>query len=121
MARIKTPSIIKGLFKKKEPIKNNRKSGGDSGSLYGAGYTRKIELPEVMPKTYDKLEDIEIIEERIHKARLALMDFKFDEAKRIYIEVMKKYNVLEPKGKSRVYQDIKDLYYERKNAEKFDR
>jgi hypothetical protein len=47
------------------------------------------------------------------------MDFKFDEAKRRYIEIMKMYNELEPKKKSKVYHDIKDLYYERKSAEKF--
>jgi hypothetical protein len=72
-----------------------------------------------MPRTYDKIDHVELIEEKVHKARLALMDFKFDEAKRRYIEIMKMYNELEPKKKSKVYHDIKDLYYERKSAEKF--
>jgi len=97
----KRPSFVKRLFKKKEKVKE------------------KIETPEVMPRTYDKIDYVESIEEKIHKARLSLMDFKFDEAKRIYIEIMKMYNDLEPKNKARVYQDIKDLYYERKSAEKF--
>jgi len=96
----KRPSIISGLFKKK-PVEE------------------KIEIPEVMPRTYDKIDHVELIEERMHKARLFLMDFKFDEAKRVYIEIMKIYNELESKKKTKVYQDIKDLYYERKSAEKF--
>jgi len=97
----KRPSIVKRLWKKKEKVKE------------------RIETPEVMPRTYDKIDYVELIEEKMHKARLALMDFKFDEAKRIYMEIMRMYNDLEPKNKAKVYQDIKDLYYERKSAEKF--
>jgi len=97
----KKPSFVKKLFKKKEKPKD------------------KIEKPELMPRTYDKIDHVVLIEERIHKARLSLMDFKFDEAKRIYIEVMRSYNELDAKQKGKVYQDIKDLYYERKSAEKF--
>jgi len=97
----KRPSIVKRLWKKKEKVKE------------------RIETPEVMPRTYDKIDYVELIEEKLHKARLALMDFKFDEAKRIYIEIMRAYNDLEPKKKDKVYEDIKDLYYERKSAEKF--
>ena len=97
----KVPSIIKGLFKKKEVVED------------------KIGTPEVMPRTYDKIDYMGEIEEKMHKARLALMDFKFDRAKRVYIEIMKMYNEIEPKKKAKVYQDIKDLYYERKSAEKF--
>ena len=47
------------------------------------------------------------------------MDFKFEEAKKIYIDIMGSYKELDPKQKAKVYQDIKDLYYERKSAEKF--
>jgi len=97
----KRPSIVKRLWKKKEKVKE------------------KIETPEVMPRTYDKIDYVELIEEKMHKARLALMNFKFDDAKRIYIEVMRMYNDLEQKKKAKVYEDIKDLYYERKSAEKF--
>jgi len=91
---IKKPSAIKRLFKKK-------------------GIAKEVERPELMPKVWEKIDEVEIIEEKLHKARLALMDFKFDEAKRIYIEI--------PKNKVKVYQDIKDLYYERQTAEKFTR
>ncbi len=79
----------------------------------------KIETPEVMPRTFDKIDHVQEIEERIHKARMCLMDFKFDDAKMIYIDIMRRYNDLESKDKSKVYDDIRDLYYERKGAEKF--
>ena len=101
MRKAKKASVVKGLFRKKKPAEE------------------KVETLEVMPRTYDKIDHVELIEEKVHKARLALMDFKFDEAKRRYIEIMKMYNELEPKKKSKVYHDIKDLYYERKSAEKF--
>ncbi len=118
MAQIKIPSKFHKLFKKKGPTADTRKAAGTPDSL-SPNYAGKIETPEVMPKTYDKIDNVELIEEKMHKARLALMNFKFDEAKRIYIEIMKKYNELDIKDKTKVYQDIKDLYYERKSAEKF--
>jgi len=95
------PFIAKGLFGKKKPVEE------------------EIATPGVMPRTYDKIDYVEEIEEKLHKARLALMDFKFDEAKMAYIEIMQAYNTLNPKDKHKVYRDIKDLYYERKGAEKF--
>jgi len=110
----KRPSIISGLFKKKEKAEDAWKS-----EISGTNFVGKIETPEVMPRTYDKIDYVELIEEKIHKARLFLMDFRFDEAKEVYIEIMRMYTELEPKKKSKVYQDIKELYYERKSAEKF--
>ena len=82
----------------------------------GAG---KIETPGVMPRTFEKIDHVQEIEERVHKARMCLMNFKFDDAKRIYIEIMGLYNSLSQKDRYKVYQDIRDLYYERKSAEKF--
>ena len=119
MKKAKRPSIVKGLFKKKKPVEDARKPTDSSDSLSGTNYVGKIEIPEVMPRTYDKIDHVMLIEEKIHQARLALMDFKFDDAKMVYIKVMKMYNELEPKKRSKVYQDIRDLYYERKSAEKF--
>ncbi|MAH33589.1 hypothetical protein CL615_04335 [archaeon] len=97
--------ILKGLLKKKSKKKEE--------------IIEKVETPEIMPVTEEKADAIVLIEEKIHKARLALMEFKFDEARKVYIEIMKLYNELDIKKKSKVYQDIKDLYYERKTAEKF--
>jgi len=97
----KRPSLIKGLFKKRRYV------------------AEKVERPEVMPRIEVNPDSIELIEEKMHKARLALMDFKFVEAKRIYVEIMSKYNSLDQEKKAKVHQDITDLYYERKSAEKF--
>ncbi|MEK6949974.1 MAG: hypothetical protein AABX34_07150 [Nanoarchaeota archaeon] len=105
-------SIIGGLFKRKE---KSRKEPLIS-EVADAG---KIETPEVMPRTFDKIDHVQEIEERMHKARMCLMDFKFDDAKRIYIEIMGLYSNISQKDRYKVYQDIRDLYYERKSAEKF--
>ena len=93
---------LKGLFKRKE--EQNQES---------------IEKPEIMPRTSDKIDYIEFVEERIHKARMAMMNFNFEKAKKIYVEIMRLYNDMSQKEKYQVYQDIKDLYYERKSAESF--
>jgi len=98
--RIKKPSKLKSIFgKKREEI--------------------KVEMPHVMPRVEEKADPVYLIEEKIHKARMVLMDFKFDSAKSKYIEVMKLYSELNVQEKAKVYQDIKDLYYERKSAEKY--
>jgi len=80
---------------------------------------KSVEKPEVMPRTKEEKDDIGIVEEKIHKARMSLMDFKFDDAKMAYVNIMMIYNKLDDKDKSKVYQDIKDFYDERKSAEKF--
>ncbi|MBI2134918.1 hypothetical protein HYU09_02930 [Candidatus Woesearchaeota archaeon] len=97
----KKPSILGRLFEKKE-VKE-----------------QAMETPDVMPSFEEVADEVELVEEKIHKARLALMDFKFDDAKRIYIDIMKIYSGMDAKKKARVYPDIKDLYYERKSAEKY--
>jgi hypothetical protein len=96
------PNILKRLFKGREkPVEEN------------------VEMPHLVPKAAWKSDGVEVIEEKMHKARLALMDFNFNEVKQIYIEIMKIYNSLDQKKKAKVYQDIQDLYYERKSAERF--
>lgn len=103
----KKKPFLSGIFTKKENV---------SKSIEGEP---RVEMPHIMPRTYDKIDFVEMVEAKIHKARMALMDFKFEDAKRIYTEVMRIYNKMELKDKHDVYEDIKDLYYERKNAEKF--
>lgn len=103
MQREKREPSIGRLFRKKEKEK----------------VTEKIETPEVMPRTFDKIDHVQEIEERVHKARMCLMDFKFGDAKKAYMEIMRLYNSLSQKDRYKVYQDIRDLYYERKSAEKF--
>ncbi len=103
MQREKREPSIGRLFRKKEKEK----------------VMEKIEMPEVMPRTFDKIDRVQEIEERVHKARMALMDFKFGDAKKAYMEIMRLYNSISQKDRHKVYEDIKDLYYERKSAEKF--
>ncbi len=105
-ADVKRPFLSR-IFTKKKKIETD------------AGAEPQVEMPHIMPRTYDKIDFVEMAEAKIHKARMALMDFNFEDAKRIYIEVMGLYNKMELKDKHDVYEDIKDLYYERKNAEKF--
>ena len=81
------------------------------------------------PKDYEQDARIEIKQNafqeddisRIHKiisdARDALMNSSLEAAKRKYIEAMQVYNKITPEEKAKVYNDIKNLYSERKNAE----
>ena len=90
------PSIFKRLFAKKE----------------------KMAAPLEQPvQDLPNANDISKIQGGINKARQALMKFDLEAAKGEYIEVMKLYNGLKPEEQSRVYQDIKELYFERKSAE----
>jgi len=104
-------SVIGRLFRRKEKQ--------SKAQISGVTESGKIETPEVMPRTFEKIDHVQEIEERVHKARMCLMDFKFDDAKRIYMEIMKLYSSISQKDRYKVYQDIMDLYYERKSAEKF--
>jgi hypothetical protein len=45
------------------------------------------------------------------------MELDLEKAKQIYIEVMASYNKLNDKDKVKVYEDIKELYEDRKHAE----
>ena len=57
------------------------------------------------------------IQSKINAARQALMRFDLEAAKRSYIEVMRLYNNMTSEEKAKVYNDIKELYSERKSAE----
>ena len=52
-----------------------------------------------MPVAERKADQIQLIENEIYKARLAIIAFRFDDAKMIYIEIMRMYNKLDPKNK----------------------
>ena len=97
-------SIFRSIFRPKEKPKR-------------AGIEELPLPPKFMPKTYEKRDEVDDILNKIHKARNALMEFDLDKAKSAYIEIMRSYNGLSVDKKKKVYQDIKDLYDERKNAE----
>ncbi|HLC61957.1 MAG TPA: hypothetical protein VJI52_02985 [Candidatus Nanoarchaeia archaeon] len=62
-------------------------------------------------------DDISRIQKSISDARDALMNSNLEAAKRKYIEAMQIYNQIKPEEQAKVYNDIKNLYSERKNAE----
>ena len=64
-----------------------------------------------------EVDDISAIQNRINAARQALMGFDLETAKKKYMEAMEIYNKIRPEEQAKVYQDIKELYSERKSAE----
>ena len=80
---------------------------------------KKKRLKQVpMPSIAVPVDDLEAVNHKIHDARVALMDLNIAKAKNLYIKIMRLYNNLSPQKKARVYEKIRDLYIERKNAEK---
>lgn len=66
-----------------------------------------------------KVVDIELIRDGIQYAKDKLRENDFEEAKRIYVMVMKLYNYLDDKQKKEIYKDLNELYYDRKSREKW--
>lgn len=62
-------------------------------------------------------DDMSAIQNKMKNAREALMRFDLEAAKMNYIEIMRLYNKISPDEKAEVYNDIKELYFERKSAE----
>lgn len=82
---------------------------------------RKIKPLDITPKVEKKIDEVKLIKEKIHKARIMVWKSKLNDAKRTYIGIMKTYILLEPKEQAEVYNDIKKLYHERKGKEKLKR
>ena len=61
--------------------------------------------------------DVAAIKKKIDNARNSLINLDLEAAKNCYIDIMRAYNALKPEEQARVYHEVKDLYYERKNAE----
>ncbi len=72
----------------------------------------KTDIPEET-----KLNELDFIKQKIYDARDALMKLDLERAKNIYIGIMVLYNKLKDKNKAKVYEDIKELYEDRKHAE----
>ena len=60
---------------------------------------------------------LDSINKKINDARNALMNLNLESAKKCYMEIMGMYNRLSSEYQAKVYHEIRDLYYERKNAE----
>ncbi len=76
----------------------------------------EIEEEHLMNKILE-LDIVSVIKEKITKAKESLMKYELDEAKRYYIEIIQIYNKAKPEDKAKVYNNIRDLYFERKSAE----
>lgn len=82
---------------------------------------KKIEAkPEIIAPKMPKLAEtdkISKIQNKISSTRQAIMNLDLKVAKKEYIEIMGIYNSLKPEDKAKIYQEIRDLYSERKSAE----
>ncbi|MBI2102008.1 hypothetical protein HYT53_05355 [Candidatus Woesearchaeota archaeon] len=70
---------------------------------------KQLEIPEA--------DSISKIQSSITKTREYLAKFDLQAAKQNYIEIMKLYNSLNPEEQAKVYNDIREIYFERKSAE----
>ena len=61
--------------------------------------------------------DLDIVRNKISMAKRAIMNLKLDEARKEYDEMIRVYNSMKPKEQAEVYEGIKEIYLERKNAE----
>ena len=98
---------IKNIFKKKEKIPEI------------GPYSQEEYIPKQVDATSDDPDPIKELQIKMHKTRLSIMDFKLAEAKNEYMEIMGIYMELNDEDKGKVYEQIRELYYERKSAEKF--
>lgn len=88
---------------------------GEKPSFFRKLFARK-ENGRKMPQIYEK-DDMSAVNSRIKMARESLMKFDLDGARENYVEAMKVYKRMAPEEQAKVYNEIRDLYYERKSAE----
>lgn len=84
---------------------------------------KRIEIPveeeisEISKGIKKRFNELAFIKQRIYDARGALTELDLQKARHIYVEIMASYNELSDKDKAKVYNDIKELYDDRKHAE----
>lgn len=104
MKKQQKPSLFRRLFaKKREVHEASRPEYAKADDWRAPGHQDAVGTPK--------------IQDMINNARQALMNLDLESARKNYIESIKIYNTLSPEEKSRFYQDLKELYLERKNAE----
>ena len=94
-------------------IEGVKKQGKDS--LFSGLFRKKAAEQAPMPDI--EADDLDAINKMMNDARNALMNLDLEAAKNSYIDIMQAYNKLKPEDQAKIYHEIKDLYYERKNAE----
>lgn len=96
------PSFFKSLFAKKQNVFDEKKP---------------VNYPSVSKPL--SAGSLSLVQSKIQEAKQSLMKLDVEGAKTTYIEIMKFYNTLKPEDQAKVYQDIRELYFERKSAESF--
>ena len=118
-----SPDAEKEIMEAIGEAKGNNKTGFLNNIKQKLMATRS-KRAETEAKVYDNASqqaafasDMEKIQGKIGEARTALMDFNLNKAKSLYLEIISTYNGMKPEDKAKVYNDISDLYSERKSAE----
>ena len=91
------------------------KKQGKKSFFSGLFKKNDVREQELIPEFEE--DDLAAIKKMIGNARSALMNLDLEAAKNDYMEIMLAYNKLKPEDQAKVYHEIRDLYYERKNAE----
>ncbi|HLC97146.1 MAG TPA: hypothetical protein VJH97_07560 [Candidatus Nanoarchaeia archaeon] len=78
----------------------------------------ELQISEAINKARQPTKKMDSINERIFKARDALLAFEFSKAKSLYLELLRLYNSLPNSEKGKYFESIQELYEERKSAEK---
>ncbi|MBI1936276.1 hypothetical protein HYS31_07605 [Candidatus Woesearchaeota archaeon] len=92
----------------------------DSPSLIRRWLSRRQESEEQGEEKMAGLQEngVQAIRENIQKARDALANFDVEGARKIYLDIMRSYNSASEGDKAKVYNEIRELYFERQSAEK---
>jgi len=77
-----------------------------------------IDLKKVKVEEEKEFDELRFIKKRLYDARNALLKFDFKMARSIYCEIMYIYKKLSEEDKAKIYEDLKELYEDRKNAER---
>ncbi len=89
-------------------------------SLFQKLFVKKVQeqkKDEMLMPEFPETDDFSRIKNRISRARQALMNFDLEAAKKNYIESLRLYNNLKPEKQAKIYEDLRELYFERKSAE----
>lgn len=89
-------------------------------SLFKRLFTKKVQEQKKEEKLMPELpetDDFSRIKNSINRARQALMSFDLEAAKNNYLEALKIYNSLKAEDQAKIYQELQELYLERKSAE----
>ena len=107
------------LDEAQEEIKNAIESAGKQNKqpLFKKIFGKNERPTAITQAERENIDSVSKIRNKIGMARDSLMDINVEAAREYYIEIMEIYNQISPKEQAKVYNDIKELYFERKSAE----